>query len=73
MTSKTEPSIPVARNNLVGCQTGILNEGQKLWTRAKPNERDIENPVLKKYVILEAILLKIEVTEENKLNLLLSL
>lgn len=50
MPSATERSIPVAKNNLTGTQTGILNEGQKLWTRGKPNEGHIENPVLKKYV-----------------------
>ena len=51
MTSKTEPNIPIARNNLNGIQTGILTEKQKLWTRAKPNERNVENPVLKKYAL----------------------
>ncbi|XP_065068754.1 coiled-coil domain-containing protein 180-like isoform X2 [Rhopilema esculentum] len=47
-TSKTEPNIPVAKSNLSKIESGILTEKQKLWTRAKPNEGDIENPVLKK-------------------------
>ena len=46
---KIEPNIPIARN-LNDSQTGILSAKQKSWTMAKPNDRSIENPVLKKYV-----------------------
>ena len=50
-TRETDSSIPVAKNVANGFQTGILTERQKLWTIAKPNDRSIENPVLKKYVL----------------------
>ena len=52
MAGKMESSIPVAKSVVHQYHTGILTSRQKLWTRARPNDRKIENPVLRKYVLL---------------------
>jgi len=48
MAGKMESSIPVAKSVVHQYHTGILTSRQKLWTRARPNDRKIENPVLRK-------------------------
>eukprot|EP00112_Aurelia_sp_Birch-Aquarium-sp1_P016225 Seg3660.2 transcript_id=Seg3660.2/GoldUCD/mRNA.D3Y31 product="Coiled-coil domain-containing protein 180" protein_id=Seg3660.2/GoldUCD/D3Y31 len=47
-SSKSAPLIPIAKDDCEKFDTGILTRRQKLWTRARPNEGVIENPVLAK-------------------------
>ena len=56
MAGKMESNIPVAKSAAHQYRTGILTARQKSWTRARPNDRKIENPVLKKYVLLSKII-----------------
>ncbi len=47
-TGKDVSILPVVKNEKSGLDTGILNERQKIWTSSKPNQGDVENPVLVK-------------------------
>eukprot|EP00794_Sanderia_malayensis_P016105 gene16105-17726_t len=48
-TGKDVSVLPVAKIDKPALDTGILTQQQKLWTNSKPNQRDIENPVLNKF------------------------